>query len=94
MLESIDGRPVEAPKEIFFEIAAGSVSGYDGCNHFGGRLDALDEMRATQRGCPPDVLQIRLAGPESPLKSLEVRGDTIELRVSNGLARFRRSKAR
>lgn len=81
VLESIAGRPVNADGALFFAIDGSSIQGFDGCNHFGGRLDEPEKMRTSQRGCDPNALRLPLQLPD-PRRQLEagtVEGDRLTL---------------
>ena len=94
VLESIDGRTIETTSDIYFEIDGETISGFDGCNKFGGSLDAPERMRRTQRACSSDTprLPLDLSDPRSQLESSRLDGDTLELDLADdaGTAKFRR----
>lgn len=96
VLESIDGNAVETTSDIYFEIDGNTISGFDGCNRFGGSLDAPERMRMTQRACPPEMprLPLDLSAPRRQLESSRLDGDTLEVDLVDdaGTAKFRRTK--
>ena len=96
VLESIEGRPIDSKSRIYFEIGEETISGYDGCNSFGGKLDALDRLRRGQRACPAEVLQIRFSDLKTQFESLKVEGDALDLVLADdaGKARFRKVLSR
>lgn len=97
VLQSIDGRAVEAKPVIYFKIDGRTITGFDGCNSFGGSLDAPDELRITQRACASEGprLPLQLPDPREQLESARLEGDTLELKVDDkgGTATFRRQPA-
>jgi len=50
-LVSVNNQPVRVGEPIFFEIDGLTIRGSDGCNDFGGRVDAPSRLVMTQRGC-------------------------------------------
>lgn len=86
MLESIDGREVEPKPEIYFEIDGRTLTGFDGCNTFGGSLDAPENLRMTQRACadPGPRLPLDLEDPLAQLEGAKLDGDTLELPLPDG----------
>lgn len=92
VLESVEGRPLDGGSKIFFQIDGEIISGFDGCNRFSGRVDQLAMMRGTQRGCPPEVFQIRLAKAQDALNALDRGAGSVVLPVGEGgeLVTFRR----
>ena len=61
VLEAIDGKEVPSGgAEIYFEITGQSITGYDGCNRFGGRRTDPSRMRKTQRACSPETTPLPL----------------------------------
>lgn len=94
VLEAIDGRPVTGGSEVFFEIEGRTISGFDGCNRFGGRLDAPGGVRISQRACAEGGprLPLDLSDPESHLRRGDLAGDRLELPLAGGpgKATFRR----
>ncbi|MFQ5525984.1 MAG: META domain-containing protein [Thermoanaerobaculia bacterium] len=96
VLESISGDAVETPSEIYFKIDERTISGFDGCNHFGGPLDAPQNLRMTQRACAEEgpSLPLDLAKPLAQLESAHLEADTLELDLPDetGKASFRRAQ--
>lgn len=92
VLESVAGKPVEGGSKIFFQIDGEMISGFDGCNRFSGRVDQVATLRRTQRGCPPEVFQIRLAKAQDALNALDWRAGSVVLPAGDGgeLVTFRR----
>jgi heat shock protein HslJ len=86
VLESIGGQPVSAGDEIYFEIDGMTITGFDGCNKFGGSLDAPDRLRMTQRGCVSDrpKLPLELSDPRSQLDAATVTGEQLTLPLPGG----------
>ena len=97
LLESINGRAVKSEPAIYFKIDGRTITGFDGCNSFGGSLDAPDQLRITQRACPSGGprLPLELSDPRPQLESSRLEGDTLELKVGDegDSARFRRQPA-
>lgn len=96
-LESIDGRAVEASGAVpSFTIEGRTISGYDGCNRFGGSLDAPEAMIVGQRACAGDhlALPLDLADPLADLAAAELEGDRLVLpaRGSRPAATFVRAE--
>lgn len=76
----------------FFEISGRHISGFDGCNSFGGSLDRPDLIRKTERDCPGmDPFPLDLADPLGQLSAANLEGDTLSLPVrgKDGIAVFR-----
>jgi heat shock protein HslJ len=97
VLEAIDGQEVASGgAEIYFQITEQSMSGYDGCNRFGGSITDPSTMRKTQRACPPEttLLPLNLSDPAPQLSRATVRGGKLflPLRDGTGEAQFRRSQ--
>ena len=94
VLQSINDRAIPSEPVIFFKIEGMTISGFDGCNSFGGPLDAPDELRITQRACPSDGprLPLQLSNPRAQLESSRLDGDTLELDAGDegGTAKFQR----
>ena len=92
VLEFVEGRAVKGESKIFFQIEGEMISGFDGCNRFSGRVDQVARVRNTQRGCPPEVFQIRLSRAQDALNELDWRADTVVLPLGEGgeLVTFRR----
>lgn len=98
VLESIGGPAIKSKTEIYFKIDGLTISGFDGCNRFGGLLDKPKELRIGQRACPSDSprLPLQLSDPRTQLESSKLEGDTLDLVLDNeaGKARFRRQQDR
>ena len=96
ILESIGDQAIESETEIYFKIDGLTISGFDGCNLFGGLLDKPKELRIGQRACPSDSprLPLQLSDPRAQLESSELDGDTLDLVLADeaGKARFRRQR--
>ena len=94
VLESINGKPVESENEIYFEIEGTIITGFDGCNNFGGKLDVPASLRMTQRACISEGPRLPLELPDarSQLKAAEVIGKKLKLKLPDrkGEASFRR----
>lgn len=94
VLESIGGRPVDTEREVYFELTDRTLTGFDGCNRFGGSLDRPEAFRRTQRACPEDAvsLPLDLTDPLPQLESSKLAGETLELVLSGdrGTALLRR----
>lgn len=86
VLELINGQPVASGTKVYFEIDGQTITGFNGCNKFGGRLDAPDRLRMTQRGCASDALSLplELPDPRSQLDAAEVAGEKLKLRLPDG----------
>jgi hypothetical protein len=93
LLESIDGRPVTG-REIHFQIEGLTISGFDGCNTFGGRLDAPGRIRISQRACEGNAPEfpLRLEDAAAHLRTARRSGDRLDLPLWErpGIASFRR----
>lgn len=98
VLESIGGQTVESTPEIYFEIDERIIAGFDGCNHFGGSLDAPQDLRMSQRACAEEGprLPLDLSQPLAQLESSRLEGDTLEMDLPDktGKALFRRQHER
>jgi heat shock protein HslJ len=96
VLESINGQRISPGAEVYFEIDGTTITGFDGCNKFGGSLDAPDQMRMTQRGCVSDSpgLPLELSDPRSQLDAAKLTGEklTLPLPGGTGEAGFSRQK--
>jgi heat shock protein HslJ len=92
VLVSINSEAIATESDIYFKIDGKTISGFDGCNTFGGPLDAPDRMRMTQRECSSDTprLPLDLSNPRRQLESSKLEGDTLVVDVADGKARFRR----
>jgi len=95
VLEAVNGRAVAVESgEIFFMISNDTISGYDGCNRFGGSISQPYSIRKTQRDCPAELptLPLELSDPLRQLGRATVTGDKLTLPLPDGTgeARFRR----
>ncbi|MBY3465685.1 hypothetical protein HFN80_16970 [Rhizobium laguerreae] len=91
-LATTDGRQRSGPP-IYFEINGRRISGFDGCNNFGGSLDRPAMIRKGERDCPG--LAPFPLGLENPLRQLgqaRVEDDvmTLPMLSGEGTAVFRR----
>jgi hypothetical protein len=98
-LETVDGKEVASGvREIYFQITEQSISGFDGCNRFGGSISDPSGMRKTQRACPPEttLLPLDLSNPVPQLSQARVREDKLFLPLVDGTgeAQFRRSQGK
>jgi len=62
-LVSVDSRPLgqlPADQVPFFTVTGMTVSGFDGCNSFFGRIDQPGNISATRRGCPETTIKLPL----------------------------------
>lgn len=98
VLESINGQLTGSGTKVYFEIDGLTITGFDGCNKFGGRLDAPSRIRMTQRGCASDRLRLplELPDPRSQLNAAKVTGEKLKLPLPGGKgeAGFRRALSR
>jgi hypothetical protein len=97
VLEAISGKGVALEKgEIYFQITEDTITGYDGCNRFGGSVAQPSLMRKGQRACPPEtiLLPLDLSNPIPQLSRATVRRDKLFLPLPDGQgeAQFRRSQ--
>lgn len=85
-LESIDGKPVDAPTPIYFEIDGLTITGFDGCNNFGGRLDQPAGLRKSQRACLAEGprLPLDFSDPWAHLERATVSNNTLVLPLPEG----------
>ena len=94
VLESIAGKAVEEGPEIYFAIDERTITGFDGCNTFGGSIDAPENLRMTQRACAEEGprLPLELSDPRPQLESSRLDGDVLEMDLPGGAgkARFRK----
>ena len=86
-LEAVGDQRVDTPRPIYFEINGDTISGYDGCNRFGGVLGASRGIRAGQRGCVEGNvrLPLDLSDPVGQLRSARLAGDILILRYPDGV---------
>jgi META domain len=84
VLVQSSGRPVPTEAAIFFKLENGILSGFDGCNRFGGPLDG--GIRTGGRGCPDSgpVLPLDLAQPAEHLARARRDGDKLILPLADG----------
>lgn len=77
-----------------FTIKNGTISGYDGCNRFGGPLDQPGHIRQTRRACAAqgEKLPLDLNDALAHLKSGHLSGGNLVLPARGGLpaSEFRR----
>jgi len=62
-LVSVDSRPLRqlpADQVPYFTITGMTISGFDGCNSFDGRIDQPGNISATRRGCLEDTIKLPL----------------------------------
>jgi META domain len=94
VLETIEGKPAAAEQDVYFQIDGQTISGFDGCNRFGGNLSQPSLMRKSQRACLAAgvALPIDLANPLPQLTSARLEGDQLVVPLPGGAgeARFRR----
>lgn len=86
VLESLSGQPVKQVNEVYFKVSGQTFTGFDGCNNFGGSLDAPSRMRQGQRGCGSEVLRLplKILDPWPQFKAAKVTGDTLMLPLPDG----------
>ncbi len=86
VLNSINEHPLNEGNYIYFEIDALTITGFDGCNKFGGRLDALSRLRMSQRACVNNEtkLPLKLTDPWPQLNASEVSGDKLTMPLPDG----------
>ena len=70
-----------------FTIDGNLISGYDGCNQFGGPLDDPASMRVGQRACAGDIpiFPLDLSDPGAHIASGSMDGGRLLLPARNGL---------
>lgn len=76
-LAEIKSQPVLPPTAgalPVFTIKNQSIEGFDGCNHFSGRLDQPGSITSTRRGCPAGTLKLPLdlSDPMSHLRAARI----------------------
>ncbi len=87
-LASVGGQAVTAdggaPR---FTIDGDVISGFDGCNQFGGQLSNPQSMRSGQMACAGEYvkLPLDLNDPKAHLDSATFEGDRISLPARAGL---------
>jgi META domain-containing protein len=97
VLETVDGKSVAPEKgEIYFQVTEQTITGYDGCNRFGGSVTQPSQAQRGQRGCPPDTkpLPLDFSNLLPQLSRATVSGDKLSVPLPDGKgeARFRRSQ--
>jgi heat shock protein HslJ len=85
VLKTLRGAPISTSRAIFFEINNSVISGFDGCNDFGGPIDRPLHIRKTQRACTDNrpSLPLDLAKPLEHLATGIIEGSILTLPVSN-----------
>lgn len=87
-LMSIAGHSMSASDNVpQFTIDGSTISGFDGCNQFGGNLNDPQSMRLGQRACAGDYvkLPLDLSDPKAHLDSGSLQGDSLTLPARAGL---------
>lgn len=86
VLLSVSGHPVPSDPPIFFHLDGEVLSGYDGCNSFGGPVSAPDRIRTGERGCPDDrpSFPLDLSRPAEHLAAATRDGDRLLLPLADG----------
>ena len=86
VLDIINGEQVPREPVIYFEISERDISGFDGCNDFGGNLEDPTSMRQGQRAClqnnfklPEPILNIL-----SRIRHARREGDSLIIPLSGG----------
>lgn len=89
VLAEIGGKSVSANAGRIpgFSISGNDITGFDGCNQFGGRLDRPGEIVATRMACVGDYIAIPLdlSDVGAHLHKATRSGDTLSLPASGGL---------
>lgn len=86
-LASVDGQSVAAGTNApQFIIDGDTISGFDGCNQFGGQLSNPQAMHSGQRACAGDYLKLPLdlSDPKAHLDSASFEGDRLSLPARAG----------
>jgi heat shock protein HslJ len=85
-LISVNAQPLRPGEPIYFAIDGQKISGFDGCNHFGGRLDSPSRLVISQRACEPDVamLPLNLTDPLPQLKAAKLVDGRLLLPLPDG----------
>jgi heat shock protein HslJ len=95
VLETVNGKGMSGEQEIYFEIKGETITGYDGCNRFGGSLAQPSQLRKSQRGCSSEEPQfpLDLSNPLAQLSVATLQGNQLILRLPDGKgeAKFKRS---
>jgi len=100
LLVSVGEQQVPPVANIHFAIDGDSISGFDGCNTFGGSLLEPSLIRQSQMACSQQdfSLPLDLRDPLAHLQRAQLSGDILELPVTPAddigaqlvMARFRR----
>lgn len=63
----------------FFVIDGNTITGFDGCNQFGGKLDDPNSLRVGQRACAGDYIKIPidLSNAQNQLSNATLDGDLL-----------------
>lgn len=91
VLTRLSGEHVTSDPPVYFELTDEVISGYDGCNRFGGALGG--PIRIGGRGCADRnrLLPLDLARPAEHLMQATLEGDQLLLPLEDGSeAEFRR----
>ncbi|MER8963881.1 MULTISPECIES: META domain-containing protein [unclassified Mesorhizobium] len=95
VLESVNGVLVSSSVPVYFEVVGDNITGFDGCNNFGGPLLTPDFIRKGERDCEGDYVSLPLdfANPLEQLRQATLDGKLLVLSIPNtaGKARFRRA---
>lgn len=88
---TVEGSADQLP---FFTITGGKITGFDGCNRFGGPLEDPQRIVRGQRGCGKGhvELPLDLGNPAGHLKAGTILGDRLLLPAHGALpeSEFRR----
>jgi hypothetical protein len=86
ILLSVSGHRVQTDPPIFFRLDGEVLTGYDGCNNFGGLLSAPARIRTGGRGCPEDhpAFPLDLSHPAKHLAAATRDGDRLLLPLLDG----------
>ena len=81
---TLDGADKQLP---YFTIAGRMITGFDGCNRFGGTLDDPQNIVRGQRACSGAhmKLPLDLGNPAAHLKAARIRGNRLLLPARDGL---------
>lgn len=94
ILESINQESVPPEHNLHFQIEGQVITGFDGCNSFGGSLDNPEMLRKGQRACADagPRLPLQLSDPLPQLNASRLIGNelTVPLPQGEGEATFRR----